>query len=110
MTRECVEHLFKPFYIAELRNGDLYMVVYNEHDGWLLINHDLDVPVVELFVYNDELKRVWGDKEFPSLDIVRIYGHPQHPLRKTIEISTEIRSIVWKEGGGYVDEQNYQIW
>ena len=33
MTRECVERLFKPFYIAELRNGDLYMVVYNEHDG-----------------------------------------------------------------------------
>lgn len=48
MTRECVERLFKPFYIVELRNGDLYMVVYNERDGWLLINPDLDVPVFGL--------------------------------------------------------------
>ena len=98
MTRECVEHLFKPFYIVELRNGDLYMVVYNEYDGLLLINPDLGAPVVEFFVYNNELKRVLGDKEYPSLDIVRIYGHPEYPLRKTIEISTETRPIVWKEG------------
>lgn len=48
MARECVERLFKPLHIAELRNGDLYMVVYNEHDGWLLINPDLDVPVFGL--------------------------------------------------------------
>ena len=91
MTRECVERLFKPFYIAELRNGDLYMVVYNEHNGWLLINPDLDIPVVEL-------KRALDDRKPPSLDIVRIYGHPKYPLRKTIEISTETRSIVWREG------------
>lgn len=65
-----------------------------------MINPDLDVPVVEFFVYNNELKRVLGDKEFPSLDIVRIYRHPKYPLRKTIEISTETRSIVWKEGWG----------
>lgn len=48
MARECVERLFKPLHIAELLNGDLYMVVYNEHDGWLLINPDLDVPVFGL--------------------------------------------------------------
>lgn len=98
MTRECVERLFKPFYIAELRNGDLYMVVYNEHNGWLLINPDLDVPVVEFFVYNNELKRALGDSKLPSLDIVRIYGHPMHLLSTTIEISTYTRRIVWKEG------------
>lgn len=100
MTRECVERLFKPFYIAELRNGDLYMVVYNEHDGWLLINPDLNFPVVDFFAYNSKLKRVFGDKDFPFLDIIRIYGHPKYSLKKTIEISTETRSIVWKEGWG----------
>lgn len=103
MNRECLR-LFKPFYITELRNGDLYMVVYNEHDGWLLINPDLNVPVIESFRYNNELKRVFGDREFSSLDIVRIYGHPKYSLRKTIEINTETRLIVWKEGWGHLAE------